>query len=124
MGENINPEGVVAEHAEKTKELLREMELKNDDKDKTDIKIYRALINHPQLEYKDLGVITAPTLIMAGDHDLIKHSHTLQIYEAIPNAHLAILPGESHWFPEANAKSFNTIVFTFLSEPFRAIRRF
>lgn len=124
MAANINPDGVVAEHAEKTKELLKEMEFKNDDKDKTDIKIYRALINHPQLEYKDLGVITAPTLIMAGDHDIIKHSHTLQIYEAIPNAHLAILPGESHWFPEANAKSFNTIVFTFLSEPFRAIRRF
>lgn len=124
MAANINPDGVVDERTEQTKGLLKEMELKNDAKDKTDIKIYRALIDYPQLEHKDLSVISAPTLIMAGDHDIIKHTHTLQIYEALPNAHLAILPGESHWFPEANAKFFNDMVFTFLSEPFKAIRRF
>jgi pimeloyl-ACP methyl ester carboxylesterase len=124
MAANINPEGIVTKHHEKTKERLKVMALKNDPEDKIDIKIYRALVNYPQLEYKDLNVITAPTLVMAGDHDLIKHIHTVKIYDAITNAHLAILPGESHWLPEANATLFNSTVFTFLNEPFKAVRRF
>ncbi len=33
---------------------------------------------------------------MAGDHDVIKMSHTFAIYDALPNARLWILPNTSH----------------------------
>jgi pimeloyl-ACP methyl ester carboxylesterase len=43
-----------------------------------------------------LAKIAAPTLVIAGDHDVIRLEHTLQIYHAIPKAQLLIVPGTGH----------------------------
>lgn len=51
---------------------------------------------------------------MAGDHDEIKNEHTIKIFESIPDAQLAILPNETHYFPAQNPKLFNQIVLNFL----------
>lgn len=73
-------------------------------------------IKYPNLEYKDLGVIKSKTLIMAGDHDVIKAEHTVKMFEAIPNAQLAIAPNSTHNLPENNSKLFNQIVLDFLKD--------
>jgi pimeloyl-ACP methyl ester carboxylesterase len=40
--------------------------------------------------------INCPTLVMASDDDIVLMQHTIETYQAIPNAQLAIVPGTSH----------------------------
>lgn len=37
--------------------------------------------------------ITAPTLVLAADHDVVTPEHTVEMYRLLPNGKLAILPG-------------------------------
>jgi pimeloyl-ACP methyl ester carboxylesterase len=52
----------------------------------------------PDLTPKDLAKIQCPVLVMAGDDDVIKHTHTVELYESIPLGQLAIVPATSHKF--------------------------
>jgi pimeloyl-ACP methyl ester carboxylesterase len=44
----------------------------------------------------DLRGITAPTLLMIGDHDFVTIEHAAQMHDLIPNSHLAVLPNTTH----------------------------
>lgn len=72
----------------------------------------------PDIAAASLQTITAPTLVMAGDMDVIRNAHTLEIFDNIPNAHLAIFPGSTHYIPVQQPELFNTTVDGFFSEPF------
>jgi pimeloyl-ACP methyl ester carboxylesterase len=109
MGANINPQGLP--DLEEMKETVKTF------KDPLSIDLYNLMINYPKLEYDDLKVIKIPTLIMAGDHDLIANIHTVKMFEALPKGQLAILPNETHYLPEENPKLFNEIVLKFLNNP-------
>jgi pimeloyl-ACP methyl ester carboxylesterase len=74
----------------------------------------------PHLTAADLHKIMIPTLVISCDRDVIKEEHTLFIYQNIPNAHLAILSGETHHVPRKNPELFNITVAKFLREPFRS----
>ena len=39
---------------------------------------------------RSLESIAAPTLVLAGDHDVIADEHTLEIYHHIPHSQLSI----------------------------------
>ncbi len=52
----------------------------------------------PKLTTDDLAKIQCPVLVMAGDDDVIAHSHTIELFENIPLGQLAVLPGTSHGF--------------------------
>jgi len=43
-----------------------------------------------------LGGITAPTLLVFGDHDFVRLEHAAHAHELIPGAQLAVLPGATH----------------------------
>ncbi len=74
--------------------------------------------DQPNIPIKDLSKIKAKVLIMAGDKDIIRNKHSLEMYENILKAQLCIMPGETHFTPASNSKLFNEIVNRFLSEPF------
>lgn len=40
--------------------------------------------------------VTSPTLVMAADDDIVHLSHTVEMYQAIPQGQLAIVPAASH----------------------------
>jgi len=63
-------------------------------------KAYEVWATEPNLTLRDLGRITAPTLILAGDDEPFTSEHTFSMYEALPNARLAIIPGASHYVPK------------------------
>jgi pimeloyl-ACP methyl ester carboxylesterase len=42
---------------------------------------------------EDLQAISAPTLIVIGDQDIIKPEHAVEMYRLVPKCRLAILPG-------------------------------
>jgi pimeloyl-ACP methyl ester carboxylesterase len=44
----------------------------------------------------ELGRISAPTLLVFGDHDFIRLEHAVEMSGLIPGAQLAVLPGATH----------------------------
>ncbi len=76
------------------------------------------LDKHPNIERNELKRIKAPVLVMAGDADLIKLRHILEIYESIPKSQLMIMPGATHDMPSSKHELFNQMVERFLSNPF------
>ena len=50
----------------------------------------------PTFSVEDLAPIATPTLVLAGDDDMFPAAHTVAMFDALPDAQLAILPGSSH----------------------------
>jgi pimeloyl-ACP methyl ester carboxylesterase len=63
----------------------------------------------------DLARIAAPTLVMAGDDDIARFEHTIELYETIPDAQLAVIPGASHVAPIEKPDLVNQLVLDFLA---------
>jgi len=59
-------------------------------------KLVEMVVREPNLSDADLGKITAPTLLIGGDHDMVRLEHFLEMHRAIPASQLCILPGASH----------------------------
>jgi len=69
------------------------------------------------LDQSDLARIVAPVLVVAGDHDVIRLEHTVEIFEALPHAELCILPGTGHDTFQSAARTLNPLILRFLEEP-------
>ncbi len=115
MAGNIFPDGMIDK--EELMDYIKKLEKLND-KHQYDKNIDFIYLDYkyPNLNYKDLNVITSKCLIMAGDRDEIKTEHTVKIFENIPNAQLAIVPNATHYLPSKNPELFNQIVLRFLKE--------
>ena len=83
---------------------------------KTDVALTQMMIDQPNISYADLGKISCPVLVMAGDRDMIKAEHTLKIYQSIPGASLCIFPDSNHGVCQQHPDLFNATVLTFLSK--------
>jgi pimeloyl-ACP methyl ester carboxylesterase len=83
-----------------------------------EVKVTGMMLEEPHIELNALAAITAPTLIIAGDHDLIRDEHTIAIYQQIPNSQLAILPDATHMVPYDDPATFNAVVERFLRTAF------
>ena len=81
-------------------------------------KVTQLLLDEPHIELKALGAITAPTLVLAGDRDIIRDEHTIAIYQHIPNSQLAIFPNATHTVPFDDPALFNATVERFFRTPF------
>ncbi|MGE7366106.1 alpha/beta fold hydrolase [Desemzia incerta] len=62
----------------------------------------------------ELTKILSPTLVMAGENDVIKLSHTQWIAQQIKNSQLVIIPKADHFFLVKNPNEFNKIIESFL----------
>jgi pimeloyl-ACP methyl ester carboxylesterase len=76
------------------------------------------VLYQPKISHLDLQKIKCPVLIIAGDKDIIREEHTVEIFQSIKNAHLCIMPGETHYTPASNPSYFNNIAAKFIAEPF------
>ncbi len=81
-------------------------------------KVTGMMLKEPHINPTMLGQITAPTLVLAGDHDLVRTEHIVEIFNHLPNAQLAILPNSTHMLPFDDPELFNATVERFLSTPF------
>ncbi len=59
-------------------------------------KLNDMMLTLPDLTAEMLGGITAPTYIVAGEHDIMKLSDTAYMYRKIPNSRVAIIKGAGH----------------------------
>lgn len=76
------------------------------------------MVNEPHILLTDLHAITSPVLVMTSDDDIIKPRHILEIYENIPNAHLFVMPGATHFMLRDEHELFNYMADRFLKAPF------
>jgi pimeloyl-ACP methyl ester carboxylesterase len=70
----------------------------------------------PALTVDDLAKIAVPTLVLAGDDEAVRLEHTAAMYEALPEAELAIVPGTSHVLMLEKPDLVNRLILDFLAE--------
>lgn len=72
------------------------------------------MVVEPHISPKKLKSLTMSTLVIAGNRDMIKTSHTELIARSIPNSKLIIIPGD-HFIAKKNPTLFNKVVEDFLN---------
>jgi len=77
------------------------------------------LRTQPNIDATDLRRVAAPTLVMAGDNDIIRLEHTIEIQRHISQSQLAIFPGSSHFVPWEQPEVFNAVLLRFFQRKFR-----
>ena len=68
----------------------------------------------PTIPVGDLAGIQAPTLVLAGDDDMVTLEHTIDLYRAVPKAQLASAAGGSHAVMMEKPDLLNEVVLDFL----------
>ncbi len=79
-------------------------------------KFQNRVSTQPNVSVEQLGRISAPTLVLAGDDDMISLEHTAALFRAIPNSELAVVPGTSHALLMEKPDLVNRIVLDFLKK--------
>ena len=91
---------------------------------KNDRKLAHLLSYEPHLTVQQLSRIQCPTLVIGGDHDVLRPRHTMLIAESIPKSYLWILPNSGHSTPIFYKDQFNAVAGDFFSKPYRKIEGF
>jgi pimeloyl-ACP methyl ester carboxylesterase len=71
------------------------------------------IASEPEMDLSVLADVSAPTLVMQGDHDEVTVQHSLDIVAQLPNARLAVLPG-THLIPIETPDVVNPVIINFL----------
>jgi pimeloyl-ACP methyl ester carboxylesterase len=79
-------------------------------------KSVRMFREEPTLSLDDVRRVTTPTLVLVADDDCIEHAHTVAMFEAIPGAQLAIVPGTSHMLQLEKPALVNQLILDYLAE--------
>jgi len=121
MGTNLRPDQTAIKPWVKPvlERAIREIEEMSANKDR-DIHRQRLnlLMTQPNIDTKSLHQIKIPVLVMAGDRDVIREEHTIEIFQNLENSHLAILPGHTHFAPIMDPDMFNRLLSRFFESPF------
>jgi len=78
-------------------------------------KIAELVKNEPHLDIAELGGISARSLVMFADDDVMTLEHAVRMFDALPNAELAVVPGTSHFLTQEKPHLVNAIVLDFLT---------
>jgi len=81
-------------------------------------KVAAMVLKEPNIDPELIENISAPTLILAGDHDMVRIEHIVEIFNRLPNGQLAVLPDSTHMVPFDNPRLFNDTAAKFLGSPF------
>jgi pimeloyl-ACP methyl ester carboxylesterase len=110
-GVNVSPEGLNALQREGLRATQAEHPTTIDEK------LARLWLTSPtegELSLTLLKNIPQPVLVVSGDRDAITLEHTLQIFHALPQAELCILPGTNHGTFSGRPEWLNPIISNFL----------
>ena len=90
-------------------------------------KIGEMAAKEPNLDVSELARVRARSLVMFADDDLMTLGHAVQMFDALPNAELAVVPGTSHFLTQEKPHLVNALVLDFLMndpvQPVAPIRR-
>jgi pimeloyl-ACP methyl ester carboxylesterase len=77
-------------------------------------KIIRMWRDEPSITAEELARITAPTLVLVGDRDMMTLEHTVELFRSVANGRLCILPG-AHGVPFDRPGLVNQVILEFLA---------
>jgi pimeloyl-ACP methyl ester carboxylesterase len=77
-------------------------------------KIAAMASTEPALAQSQLRGVTSRTLVMFSDDDLATLEHAVEMYDSLPDAELAVVPGTSHFLLQEKPVLCNTIIGDFL----------
>ena len=72
-------------------------------------------LTEPDISREELARIVAPTLVMAADRDGMTLEHTIELFRAIKNAQLCVIPGATHFLLSEKPDSVNRAILQFLA---------
>ena len=112
----MNENKIIQDSLKKTKSLSEQL--------KNGAKLLHLLSYEPHITLAQLHTITCPTLVIGGDHDVLRPEHTMLIAHNITNSYLWIIPNSGHSTPIFKKEQFNQVVGDFFAQPFRKIEKF
>jgi pimeloyl-ACP methyl ester carboxylesterase len=120
MAANLNPKAIYPEVDALVKSMLDSVSAaaRETPQGKRELKVTQLMLDEPHIQPQALEAITAPTLVLASDHDLIRDEHTLEIYHHIPDNQLCIFPNATHLVLYDDPDLFNRTVERFFRTPF------
>ena len=80
-------------------------------------KAYEVWATEPNITTEELARITCPVLVLNGDDEPFSPHHGVDLYQALPNARLAIIPGSPHATHKAKPHLFLPIIQDFYDHP-------
>ncbi|MDE3211735.1 MAG: alpha/beta hydrolase [Bacteroidota bacterium] len=86
---------------------------------KNNRKVAKLMVNQTPISIEQLQRVDCPTLVIAGDHDIVLPQHTLLISESLPNSDLWILPNSGNAILVDQTALYNGVVDHFLTTPFK-----
>jgi pimeloyl-ACP methyl ester carboxylesterase len=90
-------------------------------------KIGEMMKTEPRMDVTELSRVRQRSLVMFADDDLMTLGHAVQMFEALPNAELAVVPGTSHFLTQEKPHLVNALVLDFLTNepvaPVAPVRR-
>lgn len=90
-GANITPNGIVG-----FEDIYRALTTDSLGNAIVPAPLHKMMLTEPHITPAELGTIACPTLVVAGEHDLILEEQTRLIARSIPHGSLLILRGENH----------------------------
>ncbi|MDM1298571.1 alpha/beta fold hydrolase [Empedobacter falsenii] len=110
IGAVLNPNGV-------SEELIRSLKsLANKPSENTNLRLIELMLNEPNITKSELNKIQNPVLVIAGEKDEVKESHTKEIQQNISKAELLIIPNSTHYVPFEQPKVLNEAILKFLKK--------
>ncbi len=103
---NLDPEGLTPELMRELHEAYENVKEKRTAEELHEAALLELMLLEPRIAPEALSKIAVPTLVIAGDRDLIRPEHTRLIAESIPDAKLVILPG-THGLLMESPEAFN-----------------
>ncbi len=79
-------------------------------------KMRKIWASEPDISLADIATIQRPVLVLVGDDEIIKHSHSIELFEALPLGQFAVIPGTSHILVKEKPALVNAVISQFLAD--------
>jgi pimeloyl-ACP methyl ester carboxylesterase len=107
IGANFTPDGLIDATPPAKKDELNTLQRK----------VIAMWHTEPHYTVQDLAMIKAPTLIIAGERDVVRREHTDALAKAIPGAREVIIEDGTHEVPVEKPDLVNALILDFLDGP-------
>jgi pimeloyl-ACP methyl ester carboxylesterase len=118
IGANFDPNGLVDSQAPDTRSgSSASTPAKGDGLDTLRRKVTTMWRTEPHYAVQDLAMIEAPTLVIAGERDVVRREHTDALAKAIPGAREVIVEDSTHDVPIEKPDFVDALILDFLDGP-------
>ncbi|WP_139418749.1 alpha/beta fold hydrolase [Chryseobacterium mulctrae] len=116
IGANAFPDGVDQELLNNFNIKYKVLQLQNNPEKLNERRLLKLMLKEPNISEKQLNKIQNKVLVIAGEKDVIKQSHTEFLAKQMPNSELKIYKDTTHMIPFENADQLNQDILEFLKQ--------